>query len=211
MCFIFVQENDQHLVSVRLPWCFSLSHHRKWPTSFFQPHFISKSEQEKNMFLSIQSWILLGICFGMLSRCCPIRCFYPLTNAPQNGQNPYVCHTLSNLVGFCSYYFASQICFFKPHPTCHFYPKYIQIWFHSCCPIYVCSFCMFSLPFFFELPRSSPVACAFAVQNKAQGATPCPVFGTAQREFRGENSGVEKVRFNWGHFKNDIASGWDEP
>ena len=152
MCFIFVQENDQHLVSVRLPWCFSLSHHRKWPTSFFQPHFISKSEQEKNMFLSIQSWILLGICFGMLSRCCPIRCFYPLTNAPQNGQNPYVCHTLSNLVGFCSYYFASQICFFKPHPTCHFYPKYIQIWFHSCCPIYVCSFCMFSLPFFFWTP-----------------------------------------------------------
>ena len=169
-----------------------------FPTTFYKQIWARKKHVLEYPKLDFVGIFLLWDVVEMLSNS---MFLLPPKRTP-NVQNPYVCQTLSNLVvdlvHIHIHIHPMQICFF-PTSAISFlsqiYPNMIPY-----CPIFVCSFCMFFPTFFVDLPCSSPVGCVVAVQNKPRGATSCPVFGTAQREFRGENCGVEKVRCNlqWG-------------
>ena len=121
----------------------------------FSNHLISKSEQENRC-----SWVSkAGFCWDVVEMSSNSMFLPPPKRTPK-------CSKSIMFVKLCSLWWWILFIFifipckyvFSNHPPSHLYPKYIQIWFHYCCCIFVCSFCMFSLPFFVELPRSSPVA-----------------------------------------------------
>ena len=175
------------MVSVRLPWCFSLSHQEN-DQHPFSNHIISKCEQENRCSCVSKA----GFCEEFALGCCrnvvQFDVFTPSQTHPKMFKIHNVCQTLFTLVVDLFIFIFIPCKYVFQHPPSHLYPKYIQILFHSCCSIFVCSFCMFSLPFFVELPRSSPVASRCCLRCDAM-----PSLWHGSERIPRQNSGVEKV------------------